>query len=604
MAEGGIPGGTLASAPGPGFVDRVRRAVDIVALVSESVPLKKSGRKFRGLCPFHPEKTPSFYVDDAKGLFYCFGCQAGGDAFKFVMLRENAEFIEAARILARKLGIPITESKPGRPSERDALLAAHRDAADLYHEILLKRPEAEGARKYLESRGITQETIARLRIGYAPASWDTLKGALVAKGYPASLLLTGGLLSRRESGGTTYDRFRDRVMFPIANLSGDVVGLGGRILSEGDPKYLNSSESPIYNKRDNLFGLQLTRGGIRDAGEAVVVEGYFDFASLFQAGVGNVVATLGTAFAEEQASLLRRFTDSVVINYDPDSAGSSATRRGIDTLLGQGFKVRVLQLDAGNDPDEFVRKRGVEPYRARLTGAPKFFDYLMERAAAGKDLSDFEAKSAALKEILPVIGLVPDRIERSGYVNLLAERLGIDDEMMLAEVRDALAKTPARSARPTGPPGHMPAGRSVSSLEPARTIEAEWRLVRALLESAALRSELLSRLSPEDLAGSAIEPMVRGVEGLSGAGAEISYARLSEILPEPSRALLARLAMRPEPVVSREEAMRCVESIKLRRLRRQRERLQKEMERELDSARLEEMMRRKMELSRQIDSLS
>lgn len=581
------------------FVDRVRTTVDLVALVSESVPLKKAGRKYRGLCPFHPEKTPSFYVDDVKSLFYCFGCQAGGDAFRFVMMRENVEFLEAARILARKLGVPIPESRPGKPSEREALLSAHKAAAEHYHDVLKTRPEARGARQYLASRGINQETIDRLMIGFASDRWDGLKGHLVTKGFNTALLLAGGLLSQKEGKASTYDRFRNRVMFPIRGLSGDVIGLGGRSMSEGgagQPKYLNSAETPIYNKRDNLFGLDLTRNGIRDAGEAVVVEGYFDFASLFQAGVGNVVATLGTAFAEEQVSLLRRFTDRVVINYDPDTAGASATRRSIDMLLSRGFKVRVLQLEGGLDPDEFVRKRTAATYRARLAEAPRYFDYLMQRATEGRDLSDYETKSAVLKEILPIISQVPDRIERSGYINVLAEKLTIDDAVMLAEIRDSLlVRSPAG-----GKPGIAASARQA----PSRLMESEARLIRALLESSDLCGELMSRLTPADMAGSTIEGMLRAIQSLGGEKTRITYATLSEVLEEPARTILAGLAMKPEPVVSRDEALRCVDSIRLRRLRREREDLQKEMEKELDSARLDDLMRRKMEVSRQIDSLS
>jgi DNA primase len=586
------------------FVERVRAATDIVALISDSVPLKKAGRKYRGLCPFHPEKTPSFYVDDQKGVFYCFGCQTGGDSFKFVMLRENVEFLEAARLLARRTGIPVPQSgRGGRPSEREALVAAHRAAADFYHELLRTRPEAGAAREYLRARGITDETIARLKIGFAPDRWDTLKSHLTAKGFTSELLVTGGLLSRKDGTGPgssagTYDRFRNRVLFPIRNLSGDVVGFGGRILGAGEPKYLNSAETPIYNKRENLFGLDLTRPGIRDAGEAVVVEGYFDFASLFQAGVVNAAATLGTAFSEEQVSLLRRFTERVVINYDPDTAGTNATRRSLDLLLAQGFKIRVLQLEPGADPDEFVRKKGVEAYRSRLASAPRYFEYLLERATTGRDLSDYEAKSAALREVLPILSQVPDRIERAGYVNALAEKLGIDDAVMLAEIKDALLKGG------TGARAGATALRGKGAAPAARAMESETRLVRALLESADLRAELLGLLSEDDLAGTAIEAVVRAVEGLGRAGQEISYPRLSEVLLEPARSLLARIAMEPEPVVSSSEALRCVESIRVRRLRREREGLQRQMEAEADPARLDDLMRRKMEVSRQIDSLS
>ncbi len=588
----------MASGYGSDFVDRVRAAVDMVALISETVALKRAGRKFRGLCPFHPEKTPSFHVDDAKGLFYCFGCQAGGDIFKFVMLRENLDFPQAARLLAQKSGIPVPAPRgpDGRPSEREALLAAHRAAAEFFHDLLVKRPEGAAARDYLAARGITGDTIARLQIGYAPDRWDSLKGHLTGKGFDTRLLVTGGLLSTNDERTSTYDRFRGRVIFPIRGVTGEVLGFGGRILGAVEPKYLNSAETPLYNKRENLFGLHETRQAIRDAGEAIVVEGYFDYASLWQAGVPHVVATLGTAFAEEQVALLRRFAGKVVINYDPDAAGASATRRSIELLVSAGLKVRVLRLDGGLDPDEYVRQRGLDDYMARVQAAPRHFDYLLGQAIRGKDLSDYEQKAAALREVIPALAQVPDRIERAGYVNSIAEKLGIDDDLTLAEIRDGVLKTPR--------PRPADARRSAGPAPAAELSESEARLIRGLLESAEIRNDVLARLGSEDLAGSAIEELFRAVEGLSEAGEDVSWTRLSEVLREPARSLVARLAVRSDPGISRDEALRCVESLRLRRLRRERDLLQKEMEHELSAARLDELLRRKMEVSRQIDSLS
>ncbi len=589
----------MASKLGAEFVDRVRSAVDLVGLVSETVALKRAGHKHRGLCPFHPEKTPSFYVDEAKGLFYCFGCQAGGDAFRFVMLRDKVEFPGALRQLADLAGIPIPEARTARPSQREGHLEAHRAAADFYHELLTRSSEGEAARGYLERRGVTTETIESLQIGFAPDRWDALKTHLAAKGFSTELLAAGGLLSLKEETRHTYDRFRARVVFPIRNLGGEVVGFGGRALGAEEPKYLNSAESPLYNKREHLFGLDLARPAILAADEAVVVEGYFDFAGLWQAGVRHTVATLGTAFSEGQAALLRRFTRRVVISYDPDAAGAAATRRSIEMLVGQGLKVRVLQLEPGLDPDEFVRRRGPGAYLGLLAAAPRYFEYLLRRATEGKDLSDFEVKSAALQEIVPALAVVPDRIERSGYVTALAERLAIGDEVTLAEVRDALMK----GRRPPAPRASAGGG-ATSGIGAAPIAGSEGRLLRAMLEDAVLLEEMLPQLTDEDLAGSALEGVVRAVAGLRLAGEPVSYARLTEVLEEPGRSHLARLAMTADPVVSREEALRCMDSIRLRRLRRERESLQKEMEREADRARLQELMRRKMELSRQIDTLS
>ena len=582
----------MASAASSDFVDRVRSAVDVVALISESVPLKRAGRKFRGLCPFHAEKTPSFYLDDEKGLFYCFGCQTGGDVFKFVMLRENVEFLEAARLLARRAGIPIPEQRAGQRSERESILAAHRDAASYFHEILKNGDEGAAARRYLRGRGITGETVERLQMGFAPDSWDGLRDHLLRRGYDVEHLVSGGLLSRKEGRSSTFDRFRGRVLFPIRNLSSEVVGFGGRVIGDGEPKYLNSSDTPVYNKRETLYGLDVTRGAIRDTGEALVVEGYFDFASLLQAGIGNAVATLGTSFTEQQAALLRRFADRVVMNYDPDAAGATATRRSIDLLISLGFSVRVLRIASGQDPDEFVRAAGGEAYRALVAQAPRHFDYLLECAIAGRDTMDRELKSRVVREILPIIAKVPDRVERSGCINTMAERLAIDDALLLAEIRDALLK----EARPRVPGVRPPA--------PARFTTAEGRLVRALVESAELRGELLAQIQADEMAGSLVEEIVRALHGMAADGSEISWAALAETLQEPVRSVLAMLAVEQAPAIGREEAMHCLVSMRMRRLKREREMLQKEMESATDTGQLENLLRRKVELSREIDSLA
>ena len=583
----------MASAASSDFVDKVRSAVDVVALISESVPLKRAGRKFRGLCPFHAEKTPSFYLDDEKGLFYCFGCQTGGDVFKFVMLRENVEFLEAARLLARRAGVPIPEQRGGgQRSEREVILAAHKDAAGYFHEILKSGDEGAVARRYLRGRGITGETVERLQMGYATDSWDSLRDHLVRRGFGVEHLVSGGLLSRKEGRSSTFDRFRDRVVFPIRNLSGEVIGFGGRLIGQGEPKYLNSSDTAIYNKRETLYGLDLTRGAIRDTGEAIVVEGYFDFASLLQAGIGNAVATLGTSFTEQQAVLLRRFADRVVMNYDPDAAGATATRRSIDLLISLGFSVRVLRIASGQDPDEFVRAEGAEAYRALVAQAPRHFDYLLECAIAGRDTFDRELKTRVVREILPIIAKVPDRVERSGCINTMAERLAIDDAILLSEIRDALLK----EQRPRVPGVRPPA--------PTRFTTAEGRLVRALVESTELREELLEQIQTDELAGSLVDDIVRALQGLTADGGEVTYATLVETLNEPVRSVLAMLAVEQAPTVDRAEAMHCIDSMKMRRLKRERDMLQKEMESATDVAQLEDLLRRKVELSRQIDSLA
>ncbi|MGH9749606.1 MAG: DNA primase, partial [Candidatus Polarisedimenticolia bacterium] len=345
------------------MVEAVRSAADLRDIVSDYLPLKKSGgARYRALCPFHQEKTPSFHVDADKQLFYCFGCGAGGDVFKFLMLYEKVDFPEALRTLAGRYGIALPAAGEREDGERQRALAANRKALAWFRDML-QRPGGERARNYLAGRGIQRETIDRFLIGYAADGWSGLKGQLAAAGIGEAQAVAAGLLARKEESGRTYDRFRDRVIFPILNLAGDPIGFGGRILGEGEPKYLNSPETPAFSKGDNLYAVGLAKEAIRREGYAVLVEGYMDVIALHQAGVAHVVATLGTGFTTGHVRLLKRFTDRVAVNFDPDAAGAAATRRSLEVLLEHGFEVQVVTLPAGKDPDLFVRERGTEAYR-------------------------------------------------------------------------------------------------------------------------------------------------------------------------------------------------------------------------------------------------
>ncbi len=595
----------MTRAHGPDLAGKIRSSLDVVSLISEVTPLKKSGRKYRGLCPFHNEKTPSFYVDENKQLFYCFGCGAGGDLFKFVMMRESVEFPEALRLLARRAGIPIPDAAGApRRSEREAILGACRAAAELYRRILEEDPEGAPGREYLNRRGVSEETRRDLGLGFAPDRWDTARESLEASGLRPEVLQAAGIVQRSESGGRFYDRFRNRVIFPITSLSGDVIAFGGRIVGEGEPKYLNSPETLVYNKRETLYGLYQSRHAIKEAGAAIVVEGYLDYASLHGAGIRNCVATLGTAFTDEQVSLLRRFTEKVVLNYDADPAGQAASLRSLERLLARGLSVRVLKLPDGLDPDAYVQRSSAEDYRHLMSEAPTFFDFLVECATRGKDLSDPAAMASAAREILPILARIPGRIERSGYVGLLAERLGVEDDLLLAEMRESVVREPG--SRPVA--GSRPAagaGRASGLAGDLRGLgEAEARLVQGLVESEACRAALLHRILPADLDATGIGAIVEAILGLDRRGEDVGYGSVSESLPESARAALTRVAMRGDPPPGPEEAARCLESLRRAGLVRERGRIQKEMEEIVDPERLEELMRRKIELSRRIDELS
>ncbi|HZN03635.1 MAG TPA: DNA primase, partial [Candidatus Polarisedimenticolia bacterium] len=395
----------------------MRAAADLFEVVSEYVALKKSGARWRGLCPFHQEKTPSFYVDPDKQLYYCFGCSSGGDVFKFLMLYEKLEFPEVLRSLASRYNVTLPEARGGTEvSEKQRLVGLNRQAMGFFHDQLL-RPSGERARRYLGSRGIRREVAERFGLGYAPEGWTALKDHLGRAGGGAeALALAAGLLGKKEETGRTYDRFRDRVIFPIVGLTGDVLGFGGRVLGEGEPKYLNSPDSAAFNKGENLYALPFAKDAIRKSGFAILVEGYMDAIALQTAGVEQAVATLGTGFTPGHVRLLKRFTESVVVNFDPDAAGRQAARRSIETLLENGFEVKVVALPPGKDPDRYVRDEGVERYRERVNGALPYVEYLAREVAGRVDVSATQGKVKALNEVLPFLARMDNPVRRAAQV--------------------------------------------------------------------------------------------------------------------------------------------------------------------------------------------
>jgi DNA primase len=400
------------------FIDDLRLQADIVQVIQDYVPLKRSGATYKGLCPFHGEKTPSFHVNREKGFFHCFGCHAGGDVFKFLELHEKLTFPEAVRQLAQRFGVPIPEAADRREGlssdEREALLKAH-EIAQAYFREQLATPAGTVARRQLQQRGLSPATIDALGFGYAPASRDGLKKRLLATGLSPAVTVRSGLVAERE-GGETVDRFRHRLMIPICRDTGSVIAFGGRTIDgERGPKYLNSPETPIYSKSRTLYGLHLSKAGIRKLGYVVLVEGYFDFAQVHQGAAAPVVAACGTALTVQQAQLLRRFTNRVVLSYDPDAAGQGAAARSSELLVAEGFEVNVATLEAGDDPDAFIRKQGIGAYQARLRNSMPYLEFLLDRAAAAHDLSADEGRRQFLAGMLEVAARIPDAAGRDRF---------------------------------------------------------------------------------------------------------------------------------------------------------------------------------------------
>jgi DNA primase len=434
------------------FAQTVKQQADIVKVIEGYIRLRKAGaQNYSGLCPFHKEKSPSFSVHAVRQFYHCFGCQASGDVFSFVGKIENVSFPEAVRIVAQKCGIPLPKrefSSPEQAAEsrlRVKLLELH-EAATAWFEEQLRGPEGVVAREYLAGRGLTPEGIKTFRIGWAPDSFNALRDRLSGMADDEALRASG-LFSSKEQGdgslGHIYDRFRKRVMFPIANESGRVIAFTGRTLETGEkagPKYFNSPETPLYSKSLVLFNLDKARTAIRQAEFALLVEGQMDCISVYLRGIQNVIATSGTAFTEQQVALLRRHTSQVLVNFDPDTAGGNAAEKSIALLTEEGFTIKIVTLDGGLDPDRFIRERGVEAYTAALRGARRQSDYLIERARQEFPGASAEQKLKAMNYLLPHIRRMPEKLARDQFAGDAAQKLGIDSAVLREELRQAALK--------------------------------------------------------------------------------------------------------------------------------------------------------------------
>jgi DNA primase len=434
------------------FAQTVKQQADIVRIIGDYVKLRKSGaQNYSGLCPFHKEKTGSFSVNATHGYFYCFGCHEKGDVFTFVMKLENVSFPEAIRVVATKCGIPLPKREFSSPEEareaglRRQLIDIH-EAATQYFEASLKSPEAARAREYLTGRGVTAETIAKFRIGYAPDDFNHMREQM-GKHFNEEVLRASGLFSAKEqadgSHGSMYARFRKRITFPIANEQGKTIAFTARALDSDEksgPKYMNSPETALYSKGQVLFNLDKAKTDMRAHDFALLVEGQMDCISVYMAGVHNVLATSGTAFTEMQVRLLSRFTKRVVVNFDPDQAGANAAEKSIALLTEEDFEVKVISLEGGMDPDRFVREQGIQAYMAALRTAKRHSDYLIDRARQLFPARTADAKVKALNFLLPHIRRMPNRIHRDEFAADAAQKLGIDSAILRQELKQAAAQ--------------------------------------------------------------------------------------------------------------------------------------------------------------------
>jgi len=519
-----------------GFADDVRNQADIVRVVSDYVTLKKRGSNYLAICPFHSEKTPSFNVHPGKGLFKCFGCSAGGSIFDFVMRIEGCGFPESVRIVAEKSGIPIpaveeTEDHKKVAQAREHVLRLNEWAAE-YFENQLMEPSGEVAREYIRQRGVTEETRKLFRIGFAPDKWEGLINHLREKGATTDELDSSGLAVLRDTGGL-YDRFRGRVMFPITDSQDRVIAFGGRVMGEGEPKYLNSPETAVYTKGRNLYGLALSKSEIRNLGFAILVEGYLDCIIPYQAGIVNVVASLGTALTDSQVRLLRRYMDQpqIVVSFDPDSAGQTATMRSIETLLLEGFKVNVLRVPGDEDPDAFVRAHGATEFRALLKTSQPYIEYIIDRSIAAHDTTRPAGKVAAINDILPHLARMRDKVARADHADQLADRLKIDSRT----VREELRRT-ATNRRPALDGQRLRAAEEMTV--------AERQLLELMLANEYVRRAMLSTLQEDEYAELATGAIFAAIANVEREGLNPDFTTLFDrIETETERDLLPALLM-------------------------------------------------------------
>ena len=520
------------------FVEQLKSSIDIVKVIGEYVRLRKVGNtgRYTGLCPFHQEKTPSFSVSQTRQFYKCFGCGVGGDALKFVMEVDGLTFPEALKLLAERNGIPMPQRSEYSDAEsklRSALYEMHLIAAGFF-QAGLRGPQGAEARAYLARRAVSAEIIETFGLGFAESSGQSLARYLAQEGFTPQQLEASGLLRRRDDGSGSYDGFRGRLMFPIHNESGKVIAFGGRAMREEDqPKYLNSPETPIYRKTSVLYNLHRARDGMRRFNRSILVEGYMDVIGVYAAGVKEVVASCGTALTNAQVRTIHRHSDTVVVNFDPDTAGANAAERAIQLLLDEGLHVRVLTLDEGLDPDEYVKEKGAEAYRAKLDAASGYFHWLADRARSKFDMRSAEGRMDAFKFLMPSIQKISDELERAVIVNDVAGYLGVEPSLVLDRFRKAAHDRRAVSPRS----------------EPGISIpKNEYFFLQALIASEEARAWTLPQLSSAVIEGFVSREIFEAIRQAAASDAPITFSALEARLAEPAKALLHEVLAADEVV--------------------------------------------------------
>ncbi len=546
-------------------IEQIQSRLDIVEVVSGYIPLKKAGANFRALCPFHQEKTPSFMVSPSKQIYHCFGCGAGGDVISFVMEYEKVEFMEALKILAQKTGIKIPLFRKRdyirRSTAANLIYRINEMATSYYNAILLGSNKAIRAREYLRQRGISAQTVATFKLGFAPDLWDGLLKYAQKNHINADALSKAGLAIPGKEG-TFYDRFRNRIMFPIFGINSKTVGFGARVLDDSMPKYINSPETDIYIKGRHLYGLNIAQHEIRKRDEVVIVEGYLDLIIPFQNGICNIVATLGTALTVEQISLIKRYTSNVVIIFDADEAGEAASLRSLDILVGEGLNVKLASLPKGFDPDKYVRTKKAEGLRSVIDSAKGLFDYKMDILLSKYSRNSTEAKAKIISEMLPTIKRVSNAVLRSDYIKRLSHNLSVDEKAILIELK----KVKLDYTR-TAP---------VPAVEIKQETRAAEKVIAALaMEDAEIARRIRDEFDIKDFKDMRVKKIIEHSFALINENKQPTAARLIHYIgDEKMSQFICHLLAEVENIVDREKTIEdCIRWIKIDNLRCRKEKL-------------------------------
>jgi DNA primase len=582
------------------LIDKVRSRVDIVEVISATVSLKQVGKNLSGLCPFHSEKVPSFVVNREKQFFHCYGCHAGGDVFKFLMLRDNISFFQAVKMIAEEKNIPLPMQRKSKTQEklqqkREALYQLNKAAVKYFRENLLNSAEGSRGKQYLSQRGINPEIQEKFQLGYSRNSWEDLYSKFTASGVNESLLLEAGLIAKRSREEGYYDFFRERLMFPIFDKEGHPVGFGGRLLGEGDPKYLNSPDTAVFHKSWSLFGLNHAYNPIRKKGFSVLVEGYFDLISLHQNGIDNVVAPLGTSFTKGHSKILSRLAKKVIICFDPDDAGKEATKRALNTFLEEDFQVKAALLPEGYDPDSYIKEFGKKEMSEKLKNAKPAIEYLLMEAVKEKDISNPYQKLEALNAVLPWIAKVKNNIERLSYIGLVAGELNIKDDLVLEQLRQRLRK---------------------GSIEPIpynvflapMGIHAELRVLQKMLQEPDCLHQLLPQLEADYFSQPQYQSIFNLIKKAYLDRRNIAYYEMVNLVEdEEVKNLLARIASDDMEPIENIDVSLYINALKRSFLEKQQRKLQYEIEEAQkmnDRQRSDRLSMQKIKIKKEIETLS